>query len=643
MPSFGRFDGGALDRNSANDGRGEVAVGPTNAYRLRTVIQRQTGVLVDSGGRGFNGFASPGNDVMWGNRGYVSSKAAAAGTDGSVRFAPAAFDWEFGGTSPQSLIMSFRVRAAAPAANIRIMGNSANDTVRGFGLTATTTGRLIARVCNGTTTNSTPESGRVALDNSDHWVCITCDAATRMMSIFVDDEEIPQAASLAFTGSSLNTTSPFRLGSAGLFNDFATAAVQFADLQILTVRGGLPANIGEIRHALRRNPALMIGVDLIPDQPIAATEGVAPITTGATPATQSLLRYLKKHHGRPEFLLGAHDRFDDPEFAPREMGYLGIYERISGRRPAIMKWEYVDIQQPDDGAGSTGAERQPNLIAAMRAFSASGGINMLHDHPGHPLTSTMARSIVPNSATGGPAAGSSWDTTPGALAAINTGGAQNAQFLAWLDRLATFFEQLDSPVIFRPFHEVNGSWFWWGGVSTASTFISVWRLMVTYLRDTRGIKNVLFCWNVNGADDSASQVANSVNAYSTWYPGDEWVDIVSIDYYNDRAWSESTIWTLGRSVLRQGVDALNVIAAPTGKPMLLAEIGYRFASEQKADLWELVGTDVATIYQDCAALCLWRAPWGPIESHASAPSLRKMMSEDYCITLDRVGGKAYTS
>jgi len=611
---------------------------PTNNYRLRCIVGRQVGVVVDSGGRGFNGYAAAGNDQLWANRGYFSSKTTAAGTDGGVLFSPQAFDWEFGGSAPQSLILSMRIKGSAPAAATRFFGNSYSIGLKGFALAATTGGLIGARISDGTTGASGADSNKVVLDGTEHFVFLTVDAITRNVSMFVDDEDIPAALLANVPGTTRNITDPFRIGNAGSTATLPSLGVQVADLQIITMVGGLPANISEIRKTLQANPAAEIGVDVLPNRTPGSGDAVVPITSAATEQTKSLYRYIKSFSGRDEFIFGAHDRFDDPSYAPNAHGYLDIYQSIAGRKPAMMQWEYVDIQQADDGAGSTGAQRQPNLLAAMRAFAAAGGINMLHDHPGHPVTGLLSRSMMPSSG-----AASAWDTTAGGLAAINTGGAQEAQFLAYLDRLAAFIQAVGTPVIYRPFHEANGAWFWWGGAANATTFRAVWQKMVTYLRDTKGLTNVLFCLNLAGSDTSGSDTDNATQAYSQWYPGDTYVDLVSIDYYNDRTWSASTIWSLGRKVLREGFDAMNALAAPGGKPVLFAEAGYANASAQKSDLWELVGSDMASIYRDCAALGLWRAPWGPDASHASAPSLRTLMAKDYCITLDKSDGAAYAS
>ena len=45
---------------------------------------------------------------------------------------------------------------------------------------------------------------------------------------------------------------------------------------------------------------------------------------------------------------------------------------------------------------------------------------------------------------------------------ILPGGKYNEIFNAYLDMIADFAGRVDGPVMFRPFHEATGSWFWWG-------------------------------------------------------------------------------------------------------------------------------------------------------------------------------------
>ncbi len=83
------------------------------------------------------------------------------------------------------------------------------------------------------------------------------------------------------------------------------------------------------------------------------------------------------------------------------------------------------------------------------------------------------------------------------------------------------------PVIFRPYHEFDGGWFWWGKPHcTREEFISLWQFTVSYLRDELGVHNFLYCF-------SPDNRFNSEEEYLERYPGDEWVDMVGMDNYGD--------------------------------------------------------------------------------------------------------------
>jgi mannan endo-1,4-beta-mannosidase len=84
-----------------------------------------------------------------------------------------------------------------------------------------------------------------------------------------------------------------------------------------------------------------------------------------------------------------------------------------------------------------------------------------------------------------------------------------------------------APVIFRPFHEFDGGWFWWGKPHTsADEFKSLWRFTVSYLRDSLEVHNFIYAF-------SPDNKFNSEAEYLERYPGDEWVDMVGMDNYGD--------------------------------------------------------------------------------------------------------------
>lgn len=84
-----------------------------------------------------------------------------------------------------------------------------------------------------------------------------------------------------------------------------------------------------------------------------------------------------------------------------------------------------------------------------------------------------------------------------------------------------------APVIFRPYHEMDGDWFWWGrSHCTADEFVSLWQFTVDYLRDSLDVHNFLYAYSPdNRFLDEATFLER--------YPGDEYVDMVGMDNYGD--------------------------------------------------------------------------------------------------------------
>jgi mannan endo-1,4-beta-mannosidase len=76
-------------------------------------------------------------------------------------------------------------------------------------------------------------------------------------------------------------------------------------------------------------------------------------------------------------------------------------------------------------------------------------------------------------------------------------------------------------VLWRPFHEMNGGWFWWGA-KDPDTFIKVWRHMFDYFTKTKGLDNLLWVYSPNHGNKTAA-----------YYAGDHYVDVVGLDAYTD--------------------------------------------------------------------------------------------------------------
>src|SRR5690606_4450272 len=84
--------------------------------------------------------------------------------------------------------------------------------------------------------------------------------------------------------------------------------------------------------------------------------------------------------------------------------------------------------------------------------------------------------------------GDSWDKTP-AVSDIISGGKHHEKYKEWVARVADFFKSVTVdkepiPIVFRPFHEMNGGWFWWGeGNCSSEDYKTLWKETVNLLRN----------------------------------------------------------------------------------------------------------------------------------------------------------------
>jgi mannan endo-1,4-beta-mannosidase len=173
-----------------------------------------------------------------------------------------------------------------------------------------------------------------------------------------------------------------------------------------------------------------------------------------------------------------------------------------GDWPAVFGWDTL-ILDGDERPGVQDATEAENIAALSRCIrqgDARGGINTLTAH-------------MPNFVTGK----DFYDTTGRVISQILPGGTKHADFNAFLDRIATAVKGARRPdgtaipVIFRPFHENNGGWFWWGA------------------GHTRGVHNLLYAYSPN------SSFAGDPTGYLKTYPGDRFVDILGYDSYDEGA------------------------------------------------------------------------------------------------------------
>lgn len=232
----------------------------------------------------------------------------------------------------------------------------------------------------------------------------------------------------------------------------------------------------------------------------------------ATKQTKALYQHLHQFARSSQFLFGHQD---DPAYGvhwKREEGRSDVLES-TGSYPAIYGWELSKIgQQPYNIDSVSFADMQRWMIEAYER----GGINTISWHIDNPVTG-----------------GDSWDTTS-AIPAILPGGEHHDWYRWKLDLFADFVNELESgtvfkkkvPIIFRPFHEHTGSWFWWGTTHcTPAQYQQLWRFTVEYLRDQKGLHQLIYAYSTD--------IFETEEQYLAFYPGDEYVDIMGMDDYHD--------------------------------------------------------------------------------------------------------------
>ncbi|MDQ3235559.1 MAG: glycoside hydrolase family 26 protein, partial [Pseudobdellovibrionaceae bacterium] len=177
-------------------------------------------------------------------------------------------------------------------------------------------------------------------------------------------------------------------------------------------------------------------------------------------------------------------------------------------------------------------------------------------------------------------------------------------FTQKLDRFATKLqaEAMDQmPMIFRPFHEMNGSWFWWGAkswdcekhlgrknvISGTEAYKKLFRMSVDYLRNNRGLKNMMIafspdklCKHEGHSCDAAKAQSDTVSDqdlyddFMSLYPGSSYVDVLGLDLYysvnNGQPWETPEYQS---ALFARYLKAVSQIATAEGKVAALTETG----------------------------------------------------------------------
>lgn len=288
----------------------------------------------------------------------------------------------------------------------------------------------------------------------------------------------------------------------------------------------------------------------------------------STKQTRALLVNLHKQFGK-SILFGHQDDLAYGVNWKYEANKSDVQE-VTGEYPAVYGWDFSGIER-DGGLLNIDGVPFDKMRQYIQQGYERGGVITLSWHLNNPLTGKTA-----------------WDTTHGGVKAALPGGSANTIYNSWLDKVADYALSLKGlngeliPILFRPFHELTGNWFWWTqNTCTPTEFIQLWQYTITYLKDKKNVHNLLYVYNTAGE-------CKTKEAFMERYPGDDFVDIVSFDayQYNDPAKDNSFIHSVDNLL-----GIITAVAKEHHKITALAETGYEaipYAEWWTKTLWPAI-------------------------------------------------------
>ncbi|HVF95969.1 MAG TPA: glycosyl hydrolase [Flavisolibacter sp.] len=334
----------------------------------------------------------------------------------------------------------------------------------------------------------------------------------------------------------------------------------------------------------------------------------------ATKETRALARNLKKL-SQTNILFGHQHATEYGHGWTGEEGRSDV-KSVTGSHPAVIGVDFSGLS----GRGEASAEQTKQALQRKIVETYNrGGVTTVAWHFNNPVSNTDFY----------------WKDSGVARAVKNIipGGSHHTQYkkiLATVADLALSCKGADgsiAPMIFRPYHEFDGDWFWWGaGHCTKEEFVSLWRFTVSYLRDSLGVHNFLYAF-------SPDNRFNTEQKFLERYPGDEWVDMVGMDNYGDFGRD-------GKYNVEAGMKKLKIVsdyAQKKGKLAAFTETGLE--SIPNGTWWtETLLKTLKSKGMQLSYVLVWRNDarsathyYAPYPGHSSVPDFMKFYNDPFTL------------
>lgn len=226
-----------------------------------------------------------------------------------------------------------------------------------------------------------------------------------------------------------------------------------------------------------------------------------------------------------------------------------------------------------------------------------------------------------------------------AISLIKIGGSHHQQYKEILKTIADFAHSVKgkdgtlAPLLFRPYHEFDGDWFWWGkSHCSKEDFTDVWRFTVSYLRDSLDVHNFIYVFSPDNRFKSEAD-------YLDRYPGNDFVDMVGTDNYGDFGRD-------GKYNLEAGVKKLKIVsefASKNNKLAAFTETGLE--SIPNATWWtEILLKSLKENNLKLSYVLVWRNDsrskthfYAPFPEQVSVPDFMKFYNDPFTIFENDLG------
>ena len=261
----------------------------------------------------------------------------------------------------------------------------------------------------------------------------------------------------------------------------------------------------------------------------------------------TMLERLNAVAQQGKFMFGHHD---DPVYG---IGWDGDSARsdvksVCGDYPAVMSFDLGQMEiYGDKNLDNVSLARIRQEVVAQYE---RGGMVSFSWHVDNPVTGK-----------------DSWDVSDSTVVkSVLPGGVNHDKFMGWLDKVADYLNSIRTadgtkvPVLFRPWHEHTGSWFWWGqNLCSTEDYKALWKITYDRMQE-KGATQLLYAYSPGTEPKDSTE-------YLERYPGDEIVDLIGVDAYQyDKD-------TFGKN-LEGALTIMTQVSKAHGKAMAVTETGY---------------------------------------------------------------------